>query len=929
MVREGARKAIPGGVGARGKTIPAGVGVRGKTFPAGVGVREKTIPAGVGGMAGNVLVGLGACALLVLFLGPSNTLSTMLPPRLSSKQSVLRVTEGQTGAVLDCTLDVGDDPIAYRWLKDHQLVTGALGFAYRGYRQVLLAFHSIERQHAGTYVCEASNEAGVHSQAIKVIVESDGSQSRMSDELPHTEELLIDMATSISDVLAEGECICDTLFLLHSSTDAPSETLAAQANLVHTIADSIISESTRVSVLTYSDYTVTKLSFGDGVNRCALRNAFHDMSHERWGTRIQPVLREAFKKFRKSKATCKVMFLPIFGSLGMEGADVIEAQKLKKIGVKIFILEVTPKPLDGVMEMASKRGDGQPYYWRVPLRIWPTIVTYMKYMSDELEGCTSQEDIPGKCVSAGGECFNSSTCLGAGMGCVSGSCQHLECRDNSQGCCTGSNQYWCGDVTNHCTPASSTCDGRIQCMNGADEDNCWTKKCPEEKIVRCQSSTLCLDLMDLCDGEPACPGGEDEDPRFCRSFPCPKDRPFRCRSGKCIENQNLCDGVFKDCEEGEDEDLDFCSRVHVCPSTRPFKCDYGKCIAEKMLCDGSYNCLDATDELVCNGVKDGCDDGSDENNCTAVPCPPGRNFKCSNGRCIDGWLICNKVNDCGDGSDELSCEATSTVTPEPEEPSCDETEFLCDNGACIPKNKICDGRKHCLSGDDEMDCKSRPCPPDRPHKCGDGTCVTSAPPCDGVQHCGDASDEINCTHTEEKDLDEGSYTEKDTDYDYDDNEYEDNEYVYITEKPVPKTTTTTTLPPPIIEAGEPDETPLPPLINDPDETHIDPVEPDSYDILDPYDDKELEEPADITPVHSHDVDDITSDVDAAKHDDEEDDDNTETDETNAETVETIFKEVEPAASSEQGVSSALCVAPVCTLIIAPMFVISFRHVWTR
>lgn len=51
--------------------------------------------------------------------------------------------------------------------------------------------------------------------------------------------------------------------------------------------------------------------------------------------------------------------------------------------------------------------------------------------------------------------------------------------------------------------------------------------CPDNKIARCQSSTLCLDLMDLCDGKSACPGGEDEDPRFCRSFPCPTDRPFR------------------------------------------------------------------------------------------------------------------------------------------------------------------------------------------------------------------------------------------------------------------------------------------------------------------------------------------------------------------------------------------------------------------
>ena len=54
--------------------------------------------------------------------------------------------------------------------QDHKIVTGALGYAYRGYNRVLLALHAIEPQHAGTYVCEASNEAGVDSAAIRIIV---------------------------------------------------------------------------------------------------------------------------------------------------------------------------------------------------------------------------------------------------------------------------------------------------------------------------------------------------------------------------------------------------------------------------------------------------------------------------------------------------------------------------------------------------------------------------------------------------------------------------------------------------------------------------------------------------------------------------------------------------------------------------------------
>lgn len=39
-------------------------------------------------------------------------------------------------------------------------------------------------------------------------------------------------------------------------------------------------------------------------------------------------------------------------------------------------------PLDRVKEMASMRGDGHPYHWRVPQAIWPTIVLNMKYIAE-------------------------------------------------------------------------------------------------------------------------------------------------------------------------------------------------------------------------------------------------------------------------------------------------------------------------------------------------------------------------------------------------------------------------------------------------------------------------------------------------------------------------------------------------------------------
>lgn len=240
--------------------------------------------------------------------------------------------------------------------------------------------------------------------------------------------------------------------------------------------------------------------------------------------------------------------------------------------------------------------------------------------------------------------------------------------------------------------------------------------------------------------------------------------------------------------------------------------------------------------------------------------------------------------------------------------------------------QVCDGRRNCLNGEDETNCKSRPCPPDRPHRCGDGTCVTSAPPCDGIHHCGDGSDEINCTHTEGKDEDEiapyDEYEDTDDEYgihDYDDyvegdygDEYEEDHLNPIEE---PVLSTSTALPPIVIEPLAEVDINKDMVIETTTMKHDTKVEDNSVleeeTVLEEYPVEVEEQPPHETHMH---------------YDDTDDDD--------IEDMETILEDIEPAdvrpaASSEQGVSSGPCVAPVCTLIVAPMFVISFRYVWTR
>lgn len=54
--------------------------------------------------------------------------------------------------------------------QNHLWVTGSLGHAYRGYKQLLLALHPIRKEHAGRYVCEAKNDAGTHTVVVNVVV---------------------------------------------------------------------------------------------------------------------------------------------------------------------------------------------------------------------------------------------------------------------------------------------------------------------------------------------------------------------------------------------------------------------------------------------------------------------------------------------------------------------------------------------------------------------------------------------------------------------------------------------------------------------------------------------------------------------------------------------------------------------------------------
>merc|ERR1719341_167142 len=89
-------------------------------------------------------------------------------------------------------------------------------------------------------------------------------------------------------------------------------------------------------------------------------------------------------------------------------------------------------------------------------------------------------------------------------------------------------------------------------------------------------------------------------------------------------------------------------------------------------------------------------------------------FTCDSGDCIDKGGVCDKHNDCSDGSDEsISCCSSTCITPTmgsvciPADGynytsvdcrACTKSGYpgyRCDDGACIYRRKVCDGRSQC------------------------------------------------------------------------------------------------------------------------------------------------------------------------------------------------------------------------------------------
>ncbi|XP_065104474.1 low-density lipoprotein receptor-related protein 8-like isoform X2 [Paramisgurnus dabryanus] len=181
--------------------------------------------------------------------------------------------------------------------------------------------------------------------------------------------------------------------------------------------------------------------------------------------------------------------------------------------------------------------------------------------------------------------------------------------------------------------------------------------------------------------------------------------------------------------------------VQKCPREE-FPCNNHRCISLNLLCDGVDHCGDGSDEISCFN----CNTGS--NHCVvAAPC-------------IHNRSICDGKPDCPNGADEQLDKCTGLHKTK----VCSKSDFTCANGECVPISWRCDNSNDCKDGSDELGCDINECKDDNggcSHLCVDlplgfmcdcpsGMRLVKDTHCEDVDHCldSDVCDQI-CIHSNE------------------------------------------------------------------------------------------------------------------------------------------------------------------------------------
>jgi len=310
----------------------------------------------------------------------------------------------------------------------------------------------------------------------------------------------------------------------------------------------------------------------------------------------------------------------------------------------------------------------------------------------------------GKCVENLVECKTLQSCPSySPYRCIDGSCKKLPFSFNTNQVisfcqkrieCPSYRPYLCADGS--CMEKSIFCRSLLEC--------------PTEKKIRCPDRT-CVSKFEDCENS-------------FNSDNCPSTNPILCSSNSnCVKN-------YFDCFDEK------------CPKELPFKCISGICVNSPRECVykffASSNNLKNENSFISKTItkcKDGdntCFDGSCRDDINDCPIYEGCKsllypYKCPSGKCSKDFKSCF-LDIYGDKLLnkellEVDCESNKTLcndgicrTKCPISNSCDnKNPFLCSNGVCVKDINECAGESKCIIG--------------KPFRCVDGTCVNEPSKC--------------------------------------------------------------------------------------------------------------------------------------------------------------------------------------------------------
>ena len=254
---------------------------------------------------------------------------------------------------------------------------------------------------------------------------------------------------------------------------------------------------------------------------------------------------------------------------------------------------------------------------------------------------------------------------------------------------------------NGCVSEQFLCDGQVDCGNGEDEQNCShlcdvSNATPHYCLARCHpenctchelyfqcSSGGCIYSSKVCDGYADCMNSEDES--FCFS-PTSTQRHISARTMFIPDKFGLSDQeIYIDLSKSVSKEIDdTCGSLHQVPCME----GYPACYPLDKAC-----LYDHTED----GRLKYCMHGLHLLECEHFRC--SGSFKCQYSYCVSTYKVCNDVQDCPYGDDEVMCPVSACIN------------MLRCGQTCVHPSEICDGTMHCQFGEDELACGAPNCPP--------------------------------------------------------------------------------------------------------------------------------------------------------------------------------------------------------------------------